>query len=594
MTTPNLKLVRLQIENFKSLKSIDIPFGDSISVLIGKNNVGKSSILDVFEFVKEGARGAQAAVTTRAETLFQLTSFGYPPKECKLHFTFGVPDVLREELLRAFEAQRPGQARFSIAELAESGFLRTLDHSIVIGNSFCETTWTRSPTGESHLTLITHFSKPKEEMSIQSLPWNLVWLLEKESKPNLSLMASGWHYAPGNPPHFLYGHRPEIGAGITQCLRSFFESLYHVNPNRKPTAAQGVGEVDRIDADGTNLVQVLHTLHNNKKLIFNKIEANLKALVDGVDSVSTPISAATTTIRIFQDLGLESPQPFTLKQVSSGTQQILILLTQLTIQPVNTLFLIEEMENLLHPAAQRELFSILRDFANKLTIVLSTHSPVIASEARQHSLFLVKKVRGFSTAIQFSEAIAQEVVEEMGIRPSYAFESDRVTFVEGKFDERVFRVWLDEAKICRNLKLIESGGFGNVQFYTNSKLLRERVVQIKPFAILDGDVKDNEKFERIKTELRIPDTSLHILGAPNLEALLADPTGICRAFPQIRKSPEEVAEMIDERRGKDLKATLGIILRDVGGYTVENAAGLARQIAPPAGLLAFFKRIDSE
>ncbi|MBD3307080.1 AAA family ATPase [candidate division KSB3 bacterium] len=44
-----MKLRRLILKNFRGYRSFDIPFGDNLNVIIGKNDVGKSTILDALE-----------------------------------------------------------------------------------------------------------------------------------------------------------------------------------------------------------------------------------------------------------------------------------------------------------------------------------------------------------------------------------------------------------------------------------------------------------------------------------------------------------------------------------------------------------------
>lgn len=53
-----MKLLRLHVENFKSLLDITIEPDPVLSVLIGKNDVGKSNILDALVFVSEAISGS--------------------------------------------------------------------------------------------------------------------------------------------------------------------------------------------------------------------------------------------------------------------------------------------------------------------------------------------------------------------------------------------------------------------------------------------------------------------------------------------------------------------------------------------------------
>src|SRR5579883_3383242 len=54
-----MRISRLQIENFRSIKALNIELGDT-SVFIGANNAGKTAILDAIRFVltrRWGQRG---------------------------------------------------------------------------------------------------------------------------------------------------------------------------------------------------------------------------------------------------------------------------------------------------------------------------------------------------------------------------------------------------------------------------------------------------------------------------------------------------------------------------------------------------------
>ncbi len=54
-TIPIMKVRRLQIENFRGIKSLDLALGDT-TVLIGENNSGKTAILDALRFVLKDVR----------------------------------------------------------------------------------------------------------------------------------------------------------------------------------------------------------------------------------------------------------------------------------------------------------------------------------------------------------------------------------------------------------------------------------------------------------------------------------------------------------------------------------------------------------
>ena len=46
-----MKIVRLRIQNYKSIKDIDITLSDKVNVFIGENSVGKSNIFSAIDWI---------------------------------------------------------------------------------------------------------------------------------------------------------------------------------------------------------------------------------------------------------------------------------------------------------------------------------------------------------------------------------------------------------------------------------------------------------------------------------------------------------------------------------------------------------------
>jgi predicted ATP-dependent endonuclease of OLD family len=274
--------------------------------------------------------------------------------------------------------------------------------------------------------------------------------------------------------------------------------------------------------------------------------------------------------------------------MSAGTAQLLVLLTQLHTRPNNSLMLLEEIESLLHPHAQAEFFRILRRLSNNLTVLLSTHSAVIASEARIDALFLLKKRDGESTIQRYGDGIADEIISEMGLRPSYNFEANTVVFVEGAFDAAVFKAWLDSIGICRGVTLLDSEGYAKIQFATNAKILRRKAVRARAFAVVDGDTRRKGDYSGIKNALNINESDILELKQDNLECLLACPSAIAKAFPKF-----PIDEKTFEVPSNEMKSTLNRVLRNVGGYTIENAVKIAAHVSPPNGWIEFFRNVQT-
>lgn len=455
----NLKISSLEVQNYRCLKDISIVFNDPVTVLIGRNAVGKSTIIDVFEFVLDAIVDVKAAINKRGASIKDITWGGQEGAGITLRFSFDVPDDMRSGILTKLGEPTPylkkptqvvpGQTinpKINLFQLKKSYFLRQLVYEVTLGSVFRETIFCSGYEQTSDKQSLLVVSGPGMVMVRMAMDAK-VWQLESKSSTDLFLGENN-HVANIDPSQMVnlfsqQDNQPEptnLAKGTISLLRNYFSTIYHGSPHRKPTFSLAVTDNRSIDAEGTKLVQVLHTLHNNDRRTFQKIESDLKSLVDEIEFIGTPIVETNkTTLDFHQEMEGIGDVSFDLKQMSSGTAQLLILLTQIHASPVNTLILLEEIESMLHPSAQAQLIRILNSVSNEKTFVLSTHSPVIASQAKADSLVLVKKCRGVTTVYHYSDTLAGEIVAEMGIRPSFSFEFDRVISVEGEYDEAVYR-----------------------------------------------------------------------------------------------------------------------------------------------------------
>ena len=96
----NLKISGIQVQNYRCLKDVSIVFNDPVTVLIGKNAVGKSTVIDVFEFVQDAIVDVTAAIKKRGASINDITWGGQQGIDITLHFSFNVPDDVRSGMLK--------------------------------------------------------------------------------------------------------------------------------------------------------------------------------------------------------------------------------------------------------------------------------------------------------------------------------------------------------------------------------------------------------------------------------------------------------------------------------------------------------------
>ncbi|MBN1825980.1 MAG: ATP-binding protein [Candidatus Eisenbacteria bacterium] len=107
----------------------------------------------------------------------------------------------------------------------------------------------------------------------------------------------------------------------------------------------------------------------------------------------------------------------------------------------DTIFGIEEPENCLHPALQRELVTSLRTLTGEGTqIVISSHSPVFAGASPVDDLALVVREADKARAVQAPELDRAQIASELGVEPADQITGfDACVFVEGPDDVFFFQ-----------------------------------------------------------------------------------------------------------------------------------------------------------
>jgi hypothetical protein len=130
---------------------------------------------------------------------------------------------------------------------------------------------------------------------------------------------------------------------------------------------------------------------------------------------------------------------------------------------------------------------------------------------------------------------------------------------------------------------LDSEGWNNMAYYANARILKSRRVNVRVFAVFDGDTEADEKRRKVKdklaSELRIGEDHIITLKQSSIESYLLVPAAIRRAFPQIRLSEEEITSLIEKHQSKkNKKEVLDQLLRrgDIGPYTGELGAQIAQ------------------
>ncbi|MEW4951376.1 ATP-dependent nuclease [Pseudomonas asiatica] len=201
----------------------------------------------------------------------------------------------------------------------------------------------------------------------------------------------------------------------------------------------------------------LHHVEFDRALIQDRLLSALNRIFSPdifFDEIVTRYHSNSNQWEIF--LSESSKGPIALSSSGSGLKTVLLTLINILIRPDfekmpidRYVFSLEELENNLHPALQRNLFSYLYDFAikNSCHIFLTTHSNVaidIFSKSEDSQIIhIISGLDGVTGNAYTGEVVGYGVLDDLGVRASDLLQANGLIWVEGPSDRVYVKKWID-------------------------------------------------------------------------------------------------------------------------------------------------------
>lgn len=203
---------------------------------------------------------------------------------------------------------------------------------------------------------------------------------------------------------------------------------------------------------------------------------------------------------------------------------ILVLLNLLVIPETKEyknkriVFAFEELENNLHPALQRRLFNYIYDYAveKDVSVFLTTHSHVainvFANKEKSQILHVVKE-NNISTMRTIANHVDKiKILDDLDVRASDLFQSNGIIWVEGPSDRIYIKKWLEVFYDCKyeegnHYQFLYYGGKLLAHYTVDNDKEREELINILTTNRNSAIVIDSDK--RKKTD-NINDTKNRI------------------------------------------------------------------------------------
>ena len=199
---------------------------------------------------------------------------------------------------------------------------------------------------------------------------------------------------------------------IPQVLKQYqvwLSTITFLDPQPPAMREYSFKNETRLSGDGANLSGVLYNLCSQpetKKELLQFIKALPEQDIKDIAFIETP--RAEVMVRLTETFGgVESPYDATL--LSDGTLRVLAIAAAVLSAPSDSLVVIEEVDNGIHPSRARQLLDHLLAIARqrRLRVLLSSHNPALLDalpeDAVPHVVFCYRSEDGSSSLIRLMD-----------------------------------------------------------------------------------------------------------------------------------------------------------------------------------------------
>jgi hypothetical protein len=430
------EVTQLVFSNYKCLNEVIISPISKICFLTGKNNVGKSSVLQMLKALPhklrekpqvnlaEEAHPAKSHPSVAIRTEIPIPEYSKMLAEKDRKQRASDPVWKPSDAYKQFMASRPFR---EVTWHFEGRPALTNTHASIVGPTGSLISYAVGQTNkDTKLPPLNVFSKIASQYRTVSAKGILSYLGPKEAPldPHLT----------GSSPLPLKAHCEALAEFLA---RPRFSLAAHRAAQMQPMAMQGDAGLKE---DGVNLAQRLSFLKNNEPYIFNDIVRFMTSLLPGLGELATPYHTGKNFRLVWSpDRGVKIP----LSQSGTGMEQLLMLAVILFAERHNGLILLEEPENHLHPGAQEHLVRTMIAELGERNAFVATHSPTILHSGDETTVVSLRQDISRQTTGQAVEGneIA-DVLVELGVKASHFLLADILILVEGISAVGPVEAWL--------------------------------------------------------------------------------------------------------------------------------------------------------
>lgn len=372
-----MRIEYLRLKNFRAFRNVEMKDIPRMAVIVGANGTGKSTLFQVFGFLRDAMRDNlhSALIRIGGSRGFKEVRSRDSEGDIEIEIKFRISDEsprISYELHVGLDDDAPVVSRevLKYRRGSKGQPWHFLDFSRGKGTA-----------------VTNEIDKVEDEQRLQREEQTL------KGKDILAIKGLA-----------QFERFPAVVA-LGELIEKWHVSDFHISKARpEPEFAHA----EHLSTEGDNLALVIQYMYQKHRAVFDKVLRKLERRIPGLSNVEAKTTEEGRVLLRFQDGSFQDP--FLARHVSDGTIKMLAYLVLLHDPKPHPLLCVEEPENQLYPTLLAELAEEFREYANRGgQVFVSTHSPDFLNAAKLEEVFWLVKIQGYTEVkrAQFDEQIAR-------------------------------------------------------------------------------------------------------------------------------------------------------------------------------------------
>ncbi|GHT80693.1 ATPase [Betaproteobacteria bacterium] len=383
-----MKIESITIKNYRLFRDVHITDIPPLCVLVGANGTGKSTLFDVFSFLKDALTQNVGNAIAKRGGYKEVASRGFADESIEITLQFRLEITGYERLVTYVLMISPDRSGLPLIEREILRYKR--------GESGAPFHFLDFKKGKGYaINNEEDFSKPDRDLTREAQALDTPDILAVKGLGQFD--------------------RFKAAKAFRAMIENWHISDFHI-AGMRPSSESSYAE--HMSTSGDNIAQVAHYIYTHYREQFEKILDAMKRRVPGVSLVEARPTEEGKLLLRFQDGSFKDP--FIARYVSDGTMKMFAYLVLLNDPKPFPLLAVEEPENQLYVELLPELAEEFRAYADRGgQVFISTHSPEFLNALGLDEIYCLNKQQGFTQITKASDSKTLCALVEAGDLPGY-------------------------------------------------------------------------------------------------------------------------------------------------------------------------------